>query len=128
MPIDIAVWAALAAALLQGLALLRDQRAEHRQQVDEALLAIYTAANETRAYMRHLHRGNPPDEEREQRLARLWELASIPLRHFSEDLARRCELKGNYWRSPRDWPIGLVNDARIGLEQVFNETQRLLGV
>ena len=96
--------------------------------MDEALIAIYTAANETRAYIKALHRGQPPNEAREQRLARLWELASIPIRHFSEDLARRCELKGNYWRAPQEWPIGLVNDARIGLDQVFNETQKLLGV
>ena len=43
MPIDIEVWAALAAALLQGLAILRDQRAQNRQQVDEALIAKYRA-------------------------------------------------------------------------------------
>src|SRR5207247_10604357 len=112
-----------AAALLQGLSILRDQRAQNRQQVDEALIAIYTAANETRAYIKALHRGQPPNEAREQRLARLWELASIPIRHFSEDLARRCELKGNYWRAPQEWPIGLVNDARIRSEEHTSELQ-----
>jgi len=89
-------WIGFADALLSGLGLVREAKARRDERADQALTAVYTAANETKKYLSGLHRGRARDNEREHDLARLWHLASIPIRYFDKDLAKRCMLKGNY--------------------------------
>ena len=119
-------WIGFADALLHGLGLVREAKVRREEQADQALAAVYIAANETQKYISALHRGAERDIDREYDLSRLWHLASIPLRYFDSDLARRCELKGRYWLAPDDWTVSDINGARIGLDRVFKEAQCLL--
>ncbi len=93
---------------------------------DQALMAIMTAANETRGYLKATHDGRPRDVEREHAISNLWDICGIAIRRFDEDLSRRCELKGQYWRNPDEWTVLDINEARIGLETVHKEAQYLL--
>jgi hypothetical protein len=119
-------WIGFADALLHGLGLVREARVRRDDRADQALSAVYTATNETHRYIVALQRGLARDIDREHDLARLWHLASIPLRYFDADLAGRCMLKGNYWLDPQEWSVGDINGARIGLDRVFREAQHLL--
>jgi|GEM_PF-6392788 len=47
--------------------------------------------------------GRNRDAANEKRLADLWFAASVPLRHFNDNLANLCEYKRDYWSNPADW-------------------------
>jgi hypothetical protein len=119
-------WTALIGALLATRNLIRGARFNQEALTDQALAAECSAASETKTYLSGLQRGNQRDLEKEGVLSRLWSLAAIPLRHFNNELARRCELKGAYWRNPQDWTVADINAARIGLTQVEKEAKYLL--
>jgi hypothetical protein len=119
-------WLALANGLLTVFVIIRNSGGQQRDLADRALVAIYTASNETRSYLASLQKGKTRNFEKEGDLSRLWAIASIPLRHFDEDLARRCELKGEYWRNPDEWTVTDISNARIGLDKVFRESKTLL--
>lgn len=90
-------WIGFADALLHGLGLMREARLRRDDRADQALTAVYTAANETHRYIYALQRGLAPDRNREHDLAHLWQMASIPLRYFDADLAAarsRCKVLG----------------------------------
>ena len=96
-------------ALLQRIGVRRDiERAER----DQALVTILTAANETRGYLRATHAGKPRDVQREHALSNLWDICGVTIRRFDNDLARRCELKGQFWRDPEEWTTKDINAAR----------------
>ncbi len=116
----------LTKSILDALKTLGAHRAKQRELVDEALTAIRKAVTRTDAYIKARHANKPADPEREAELSELWHLAAIPLQHFDEDLARRCNLKGTYWSNPDEWPSDLVNEARIGLSLIDKQAEHLL--
>jgi hypothetical protein len=124
--------------LKDWLKLNSDVRNTRRQEEREALLALYTALNETRLYVnsqdatrlsRRSSSGSPPNPrspEREEQLCRLWMEASVRLRHLNRDLAARCLIKSDYWAEPDSWADADVRAARIELDRVFKEARALL--
>lgn len=119
-------WLAFVNGLLTVLGIIRNTRGQRRDLADRALTAIYAASNETKTYLAGLRRGKQRNLDKEGQLSHLWGMAAIPLRHFDADLAARCELKGEYWRNPEEWTVADINDAKIGLDRVFNESKALL--
>jgi len=69
---------------------------------NQALSRIYTAANETKAYIADLRSGES-DRKRERQLSSLWGDAGIALMQLDRDLARKCLIKGEYWADPESW-------------------------
>jgi len=92
----------------------------------KALLKIYLAANETRAYIATLKKRKNQDREKEVQLAHLWTEASVELRSINPDLAQRCLLKGEYWSDPLNWDHDSIDTARISLKEVTRRAQKLL--
>lgn len=123
MPTD---WIAFGEALLNGLGLVREAKTRRDDRADAAVMAVYTAAAETRRYLSALQRGKARDFDREHSLSHLWNIASIPLRHFDADLARRCLLKGDYWLDPDRWTISAIQSSGIALDRVFKEAQSII--
>lgn len=68
----------------------------------------------------------PPRAEAEARLSRLWMRAAVKLRKIDPELARRCELKGEYWAAPEDWSEARLRRARIAIQQVCRSARELL--
>ena len=83
--------------LLAAIGLLRARQKGKSERTDQALYALYTALNETKAYMSYLESGKKRNGKREFAMARLWHDASVPLPTVDRDLARRCFIKGSYW-------------------------------
>lgn len=101
----------------------RDRRTQSHT---DALLAIYMAATETKGYLTELHRKAHRSREKEVSLSKLWVEAGIRLRKIQPDLADRCITKAEYWTDPESWSAKQIEQARIGLKQMFDEARALL--
>lgn len=116
--------------MIEGLKTLleyfRDERHRREDHADEALMAIYMAANETKLYIQEVQRTGKSKQKREAELSRLWTRAAIPIRRFDADLASRCLIKGDYWTNPSAWTVEAIAQFRIGLDDVFREAKELL--
>ena len=128
MALDILTWVMLVRALRDELAKWKVSRPTglSKDDLDAALLALMTAAEETRTYVEVLQKGKPPKEEKEVELAKLWRFASVPMRRVDPDLARRFELKAEYWRNPDEWTTGQIREAKIGFDHVYKESRAIL--
>ncbi len=112
--------------VLSCLGLLREGKKQRTEQVDHALLALYAALSETRAYISDREKGKRRSRKREFELARLWHSASIPLRTIDKEFAERCFLKGSYWMEPDIWNKKLIEERGIAIDAVFDATRKLL--
>jgi hypothetical protein len=88
---------------LSVLGLIRDKKKQRDEKNDQALAALYAALTETKQYILDLDEGKHRDRNREFAIARLWHMASVPLRAIDTELAERCFLKGGYWMEPDIW-------------------------
>ncbi len=99
---------------------------ERRELRDNALRAILIALDETYLYYRDQELGKGRSMDREAQLVRYWSAAAIPMRHVSPDLAKRCDMKAEYWLNPDNYSNQKVQDLGIGLESVRNAYRTLL--
>ena len=111
---------------LAAIGSLRAKQKEKSERTDQALYALYTALNETKAYVSYLESGEKCNKKREFAIAKLWHDASVPLRKVDRNLAERCSIKGSYWLEPDTWSELMINRKRIGLNQVIESTRDLL--
>lgn len=101
-------------------------RVRDRAALKQALLKVYLAANETRAYLATLKRRKEADRDRERMLSRLWSEAAVELSEIHPGLADRSLLEGHYWADPTDWSDTDLQRARDAVKSVFEEARGLL--
>jgi hypothetical protein len=99
---------------------------ERRELRDNALRGILVALDETYLYFRDIDRGKGRDQEREALLVRYWSAAAIPMHHIDRNLARRCDMKAEYWLNPERYTVEHVKELGISLESVRNAYRTLL--
>jgi hypothetical protein len=99
---------------------------ERSQMKDEALRAISHALDETYLYYRDIGHGRLQNRDREAMLVKYWSAAGISLRHFDQDLARRCDDKAEYWVNPENYNDEDINKLGIGLESVRQAYKKML--
>lgn len=112
--------------VLTAIGLLREGKKQRSEKTDQALLALYAALGETKAYLQQRKTGGLSDRQREFGLANLWHRASIPLRELDPELAERCFIKGGYWMEPEAWTDEKIAQAGIAVDQVFEQTRAFL--
>jgi hypothetical protein len=112
--------------VIATLGLIREGKKRRNDRIDQALYALYTALNETKAYIERLESGKRRNRKREWAIAGLWHDASIPLRNIDRDLAERCFIKGSFWMEPETWTDERIKRKRIKLDQVLKSTRKLL--
>lgn len=93
------------------------KKADHRSAAEAVLVAV----DRTRAYLSDHSDLNGANPE----LSELWYRASVKLRPFDKDLARRCQLKGGYWTRPADWSTVQIDAAQIQIDQITAEASLL---
>ena len=113
--------------VLTAIGLLREGKKRRTERTDQALLALYEALAETRAYIADRAGGKRRNRKREFAIAKLWNAASIPLREIDPELAERCFLKGGYWMDPHVWDKKKIQEKGIAIDSVFEATRKLLG-
>jgi hypothetical protein len=112
--------------VLAGLGLIREGMKQRTEKTDHALLALYAALAETKAYIADRGKGKRRDRQREFEIAKLWHSASIPLRVIDKAFAERCFLKGSYWMEPDTWDKKRIEEKGIAVDSVFEATRKLL--
>jgi hypothetical protein len=112
--------------LLNAIGLIREGRKRRNERTDQALYALYTALNETKAYVEQLNSGKRRNRKTERAIAKLWHDASVPLRDIDRELANRCFIKGSYWMEPETWTEMKIEEKQIKLDQVMESTRKLL--
>ena len=112
--------------ILAVLGLIREGKKERTEKTDHALLALYAALAETRAYISEREKGKRRNRKQEFSIARLWHSASIPLRVIDKEFAERCFLKGSYWMEPDTWDKKKIEEKGIAIDAVFDATRKLL--
>lgn len=103
-----------------------EARERDRERFHRALLSVYLAANETKAYLATLRRRRGPDHERERALSRMWSEAAVALQEFDPELADRSLLEGHYWADPTEWSDAELERARESLKALFSKARELL--
>lgn len=111
---------------LEVIGLVKQGKKERNDKIDQALFALYTALNETTAYLDDLKSGKRRNRRREHKLAYLWHDASVPVRYIDRDLARRCFLKGSLWLKPEVWSRDRVKQSKITINNILNAVRELL--
>jgi hypothetical protein len=112
--------------LLAVLGMMRENKRLERERRDQALRAISAALIATKAYIVARQGGAAVDTSREIEIAGLWNEAAIPLGSIDPDFAARCFIKGGYWLEPGVWGDDQVRAKGIAIDQVFEETERML--
>lgn len=112
--------------LLGAIGLIREGKKRRNERTDQALYALYTALNETKAYVEKLNSGKRRNRETEWAIASLWHDASVPLRDVDRELADKCFIKGGYWMEPDTWTEMKIEEKQIKLDQVMESTRKLL--
>lgn len=112
--------------VLDWLKTATNYRQTRDDRCDAALLAVYAAACETKSYVATLKTRRRQDQDRERQLSELWYKAAVKIRRINPDLARRCLLKSDYWADPTEWSEDKINEARISLRSIIDETRKLL--
>lgn len=92
-----------------------------------AVHTLSVAALETRKILARYHADGRKRMRGDPNLVDLWRQASHSLIAVDSDLAKRCLLKAYYWADPNFWDETRERDYSIALDDIFDETLRLLG-
>jgi hypothetical protein len=113
--------------VLVQLRIFREDKLESRR-IGNALLLLnlYGAIGETRSYMKARRRGAKRDDRCEREIARIWKVASAPWARIDREFAERCVINGGCWMEPNAWGDVEVRNMEKTIDQVFEETRRLL--
>ncbi|MCY7345304.1 MAG: hypothetical protein LH614_03710 [Pyrinomonadaceae bacterium] len=98
------------------------------ENMKNAINSLNLAALETKAYLTSVEKRNEPQNyEMERNLMQLWIKASADLSKIdsdsTQDLSRRCMLKGNYWADPTDWTNEQIHESNIALTTIIEESK-----
>jgi hypothetical protein len=115
----------LLCGLREVLAFFQKEREARNERHEKALLARYAAVNETRLYLKRATTGEM-DRKTEEELSRMWTRAAVAVRRIDAKLADRCLKKSDYWVSPENWADQEVISLGIGIDEIFEESRRLL--
>lgn len=84
-----------------------------------ALRAVIVAARQTQVYMRQLEQSGRQDHIVEARLTELWTELGFRLGDLGlGQLAKRCDIKGNYWADPARFNPEFLHKADVGLARM----------
>ena len=109
---------ALAKYIAQWLRGLRKASAERKAECIRAINAVIVGVRRTQAYTRQRDLGSP-DHRTEADLAVMWTQLGHELERLKvPKLAKRCDVKGQYWASPERFSTEWLDQADVGLSAV----------
>jgi hypothetical protein len=101
----------------------REDRQEDRHEALEerrnrAIKAVLTALNTTKAYLADSDDGRRRRRSSEHTLVNLWTEAAVAVQREDPALARRFQLKAEYWADPMRWSERDIDLARIRIHDI----------
>ena len=113
-------WATTARLLVEAIKMI-PRKKENRSSDDEAaLVALSEAYHATQAY--YSGPAHSRDAAAQMAIADKWCRVGILLRKYDRKLANRLDLKSRYWREGATWTDAAIRDAKIGLADIWRET------
>lgn len=117
---------ALFEAILKALAEIRIfkiSKSKNRERIFNAVEKIREAANETKYYYASM---STEKEEPNRELANIWIEAASAVRELDINLYQRLLQKADFWANPRDWTPEMSEQKNIYLDEIIEDTDRLL--
>jgi len=102
------------------------RRDNRNLELDLALVAVQSAANETRLYLSSIAKGKKTNDDKERELSALWRTAGFSIRGIDANLAQALMEKSDYWLDPSSYNLVEMGDVNIGLQHVVKEAKILL--
>jgi hypothetical protein len=97
------------------------RKKENRSSDDKAaLVALSDAYHDTQAY--YSGPAHSRDTAARMAIANKWCRVGIFLQKYDRKLANRLDLKSRYWREGATWTDGAIRDAKVGLDDIWRET------
>lgn len=98
-------------------------RTDKKREVYTSIEAIYRAANRTRFVIAsNNYQAHTPNAE----LSDLWVEAATAVRELDDNLYERLLQKSEYWADPRNWDIEMVSKARLYIDDIIEDANRIL--
>lgn len=98
-------------------------RRDKKNEVYMAVEAIQRAANRTRFVIAsNNYQPHTPNSD----LSNLWVDAAAAVRELDRNLYERLLEKSDYWADPRNWDNQMVADARIYIDDIIEDSNRIL--
>lgn len=106
-----------------------DAPEQDRRAIVDALSSAVDIARATLAYFADQRTSLQGNREKERQLSEGWQkaglkLAALPPPAF--ELAERYFIKANYWADPDSWTAERIEKARIGLDELSEESRAIL--
>jgi hypothetical protein len=115
-----AFWVATFRAVLEAIKMIPREK-ENRSSDDEAaLVALSDAYHATQAY--YSGPAHSRDATAQMAIADKWCRVGILLQKYDRSLANRLDLKSRYWREGATWTDAAIRGAKIGLDDIWRET------
>jgi hypothetical protein len=114
-------------SVFNWLKIARDDRREYGAEFENAMLAVFSAAFDTKHFLAGCRDGSwGCSKSKERNLSKLWQIAAVKLQRFDSDLANRCALKGEYWADPTGWKVNEMENAQGSLDGIIKRSRELL--
>jgi hypothetical protein len=113
-------------AITQALRLLEVQTNRPEDARSEAIRKVWNAVDGTRMFLAAVRRREASENQPNPELVSLWSEASLAIAVIDNDLAGRLRRKAEYWSDPENWSVEQIENARIEIDNVANEANRLL--
>lgn len=97
-----------------------------REPSDAAVGAIVRAVNATTAYIADAAERQERERATERQLIELWQSAALALRSEDPALARRLQIKAEYWANPARWTDADIARAEIYLDDITRIARRMV--
>jgi hypothetical protein len=124
--IDIPLFLNIAGSLKDFFEAFDKNKLARNERFKTALKAVLTAVHETNLYLASMRKRKRHNLKEESRIAGLWTDAAVELLEFDKELAKKCELKGNFWSDPLEWNYKDINQVRHALDAIEYRIGKLM--
>lgn len=115
-----AFWVATSSLVLQAIKMIPRKKRDRSPEDEEALVAVSEAYHATQAYYSGPARSR--DAVARMAIADKWCTVGVLLQKYDRRLANRLDVKSRYWREGATWTDTAIQEAKIGLDDIWRET------
>jgi hypothetical protein len=115
-----AFWVATFRLVLQAIKMIPRKKEDRSSDDEAALVALSEAYHATQAY--YSEPAHSRDAAARMAIADKWCRVGIFLQKYDRSLANRLDLKSRYWREGATWTDAAIREAKIGLDDIWRET------
>jgi hypothetical protein len=117
---QVAFWVATSSLVLQAISMIPRKKEDRSSEDEAALVALSEAYHATQAY--YSGPAHSRDAAARMAIADKWCRVGVLLKKYDRRLANRLDVKSRYWRQGATWTKAAIREAKIGLDDIWRET------